>query len=79
MEYYPLTLKDKSFADKTAQNINKDYPGEAIVIDGCCLVTKKYWLAAKKYVQSHSKIKHTEASSNYHEEKYVDIDSDSLT
>jgi len=73
MEYYPLTLKDKSFADKTAQNINKDYPGEAIVINDCCLVTKKYWLDCKKYVQSHSRIKYTPASFNYHEDKYIKI------
>jgi len=57
MKYYRLTYPDKKFADKIAEDINKDYPGEAKVENDCCLITESYWEYCRDYVQANCKIK----------------------
>ena len=49
--------KFREFSQEVADNINKDYPGSAIVKDNCCFVTDEYWEFCKNYVQANCKIK----------------------
>jgi len=44
-----LTYRDR-FSDTVAEDINKDYPGQAIVKDGKCYITNEYWIMCKNYV-----------------------------
>lgn len=55
--YYAVTVKDKKFAIKTAERINKSYPGVATVINDRCLITEEHYKWCKKYVEEHCRIK----------------------
>ena len=63
MNYVQLTdSMDIGAAQKTAENINKDYPGVAMVsaakLTGWCVYIKKtYWEYCEKYVRENCRIK----------------------
>ena len=53
MKRVPLTITprlkaDYEFAQKVADNINKDFNGAAVVDKGICYVTEKYYDRQKK-------------------------------
>lgn len=54
---HQLTHPDRKFAEQVAANINKDYPGQAIVKDDCCFITVKHLIYCESYVIDHCKIK----------------------
>ena len=56
-DLHQLTHPDKEIAIKVAENINKDYPLEASVIDDCCYITKQYYDHCKDLVKARCKIK----------------------
>ena len=56
-ELQRLTQPDEIFANKIAENINKDYPDTVLVIDKCCYVPKKYYQHIKDLVRARYKLK----------------------
>lgn len=54
---YQLTIKDEHFANKTADHINKKYPGTAWVEKGCCFTTGEYYEYCQQYVIENCNIK----------------------
>lgn len=62
MQLVQLTIPDRSFAEKTALNINKNFAGQARVIDDCCYITKEYYEFCKDYVSKKCRTKAQERS-----------------
>jgi len=57
MKLYQVTIKDKAFARKIANQINKDYPKQAIVKGGCCFITEKHRHYCTEYVKANCQLK----------------------
>ena len=54
---YQLTRPHYYTAIRVAENINKDYPNQAIIKNDRCYVTAAYWEYCKYYVKRHCKTK----------------------
>ena len=54
--YIQLTNKNDKFSKSIADQINRDYPGQAEVNDGSCYIREPYWKYCLKYVRENCKI-----------------------
>ena len=55
----------RKFSQGVADNINKDYPGSAIVENNLCYITNEYWQYCQDYVSANC-----ETSSEYNMSRY---------
>ncbi len=51
-----ITFSDRLHSRKTRNQINKDYPGQAMVRGDCCYITDNHYEYCKDYVQVHCNI-----------------------
>ena len=64
-----ITVKDKAFAQKTADRINKSHPDAARVVKDVCMVTRVYYDKCCRYVLNHCNLKYPNKKDQNHETK----------
>ena len=63
----PFFKELREFSQSIADNINKDYPGTAILDDNICYIKNEYWYDARSYVLANCRYELSRQAYNTHQ------------